>query len=93
MDGPPIDLDHFRRARRLLTILVDRFGVAHFLAAEVGGAGSMDERACEGAVSLASAWIERRSGRTVAPEIEQMMRKELRRLLVSRIQAGAACIR
>jgi hypothetical protein len=82
------DLDHVRRSRRLLGILVDRFGVAHFLAAQ---RGRVSARACEDAVALACAWIERRTGRAVADDVVRMMRKDLRRLLTRRIREGAAC--
>lgn len=87
------DLEHVRRSRRLLAILVDRFGVTHFLSAEAHGPGRVDERACEDAVALASTWIERRTGREVADEVVRMMRRDLRKLLVRRIREGAACTR
>jgi hypothetical protein len=83
-----IDLDHVRRAKKLLSILVDRFGVAHFL---VGRHVRVSGRACEDAVVLACTWIERRTGRSVDDEVVKLMRKELRRLLVRRIGEGAAC--
>ena len=85
------DLDHVRRSKRLLAILVDRFGVAHFLTGHI--AGRVNARACEDAVALACAWIERRSGRVVDDDVVRMMRKDLRRLLVRRIGDGAACTR
>jgi hypothetical protein len=92
MEARPTDLDHVRRGKRLLAILVDRFGVAHFL---TGSAklGRVNSRACEDAIALACAWIERRTGRPVAEEIARMMRKDLRRLLVARIRDGAAATR
>src|SRR5688572_27609033 len=78
-----IDLDHARRARRLIAILVDRFGVSHFL--EGRGPGRVNMRACDDAIALACAWIERRSGRAVGPSIEDLMRRDLHRLLRRRI--------
>ena len=86
-----IDLEHVRRSRRLLAILVDRFGVAHFL--EGGHARCVNPRACEDAIALACAWIERRTGREVAEDIAGMMRRDLQRILKSRIASGAACTR
>jgi hypothetical protein len=91
MVARPIDLDHARRARRLIAILVDRFGVTHFL--EGRGPGRVSARACDDAVALACAWIERRSGRVVGPFIEEMMRRDLNRLLRQRIAEGAACLK
>ena len=88
------DLDHVRRAKRLLAILVDRFGVAHFLTAPPPGAKSrVSSIACEDAIALACAWIERRTGRVVGDDVVRLMRKDLRRLLVQRIGEGAACTR
>ncbi len=92
MDAACTDLDHVRRARRLLGILVDRFGVAHFLTSRLDG-NRVNARACEDAVALACAWIERRTGRVVADDVVRMMRRDLRRLLARRIGEGAACIR
>ena|SRR5437879_472942 len=89
VDDPAMatDLDHVRRAKKLITILVDRFGVSHFV---VGRNVRVNQRACEDAVALACAWIERRTGRTVDDEVTRIMRKDLRRLLVQRIGEGAA---
>jgi hypothetical protein len=87
------DLEHVRRSRRLLAILVDRFGVSHFLSADARAPGRVNERACDDAVALARIWIERRTGRTVDADIIRMMRRDLKRLLVQRIREGAACIR
>lgn len=87
------DLEHVRRARRLLAILVDRFGVGHFIRTDAHGAGLLDERACDDAIALARIWIERRTGRDVEEDVARMMRKHLRRLLVERIRGGAACLR
>jgi hypothetical protein len=86
-----IDLEHVRRSRRLLAILVDRFGVAHFL--DGSHARRVNPRACEDAIALACTWIERRTGRDVADDIAAMMRRDLRRLLRSRIASGATCTR
>jgi len=86
-----IDLDHVRRSRRLIAILVDRFGVSHFL--EGRGPGRVSMRACDDAVALACAWIERRTGRSVAPFIEELMRRDLNKLLRQRIAEGAACLK
>lgn len=86
-----IDLEHVRRSRRLLAILVDRFGVAHFL--DATHVRAVNPRACEDAVALACAWIERRTGREVGVDIAHMMRRDLQRILKTRIASGAACTR
>lgn len=88
MVAASIDLEHVRRSRRLLTILVDRFGVAHFL-----DRSRVNMRACDDAIALACAWIERRTSRPVSDDVEAMMRRELQRVLKSRIASGAACTR
>jgi hypothetical protein len=87
----PIDLDHVRRSRRLMAILVDRFGVSHFL--EGRGGARVSARACGDAVALACAWIERRTGREVGAFVIEMMRRDLERLLRRRIAEGAACLK
>lgn len=86
-----IDFEHARRSRRLLAILVDRFGVAHFLDGQRGQCVNL--RACEDAVALARAWIERRTGREVAADITGMMRRDLQRILEVRMASDAVCKR
>ena len=106
-----IDLDHVRRARRLLLILVDRFGVGHFLESRRLEANRADasapdtsrrrlprehrvsRRACDDAVGLARAWIERRSGRAVDDGVIRLMQRDLRRVLLQRIAAGVPSLR
>jgi hypothetical protein len=91
----PIDLDHVRRARRVLQLLVERFGVVHFMesAERRDTKRKVSKSAVEDAVALARSWIERRTGRPVTEEVLQLMRKDLRTLLVRRISEGAACVR
>ena len=84
------DLEHVRRGRRLLAILVDRFGVSHFL--ERAG-GHADVRACDDAVALASTWIERRTGRVVNARVLELLRRDLRKMLRRRVAEGAACVK
>jgi hypothetical protein len=97
----PIDLEHVRRARRVLDLLVLRFGVSHFLEtrADAQGrerrarGGRLSPAACDDAISLARNWIERRTGRPVTESVIRMMRRDLRTMLARRIREGAACVR
>ena len=95
----PIDLEHVRRGRRVLELLVLRFGVAHFLDAQPArgrprrAPAQVCTRACDEAVTLARSWIERRTGREVSDGVLRLMRKDLRALLSRRIREGAACVR
>lgn len=84
------DLEHVRRGRRLLAILVDRFGVAHFL--EHAG-GRANARACDDAVALARTWIERRTGRVVHGQVLELLRRDLLKMLRRRVAEGAACLK
>jgi len=89
-----VDLEQWRRARRLLPILVDRHGLAFFL----------DERfvfpspprlatgRVERCVEVAASWIERRTGRVVDDEGRATLRRYLLRLLDERV-AGDATLR
>jgi hypothetical protein len=84
------DLEHVRRGRRLLAILLDRFGVAHFL--ERGGA-RVSTRACEDALAIACTWIERRTGRVVGAHVLELLRRDLKKMLRRRVAEGAACLK
>lgn len=84
------DLEHVRRGRRLLAILVDRFGVSHFLE---GAGGRANARACEDAVALASTWIERRTGRVVHATVLDLLKRDLKKMLRRRVAEGAACVK
>lgn len=84
------DLEHVRRGRRLLAILVERFGVAHFLERANARANA---RACDDAVALACTWIERRTGRVVGASVIELLKRELRGILRRRVAEGAACVK
>ena len=86
-----VDLEQWRRARRLLPILIDRHGLAFFL----------DERSVfplpprlaagrvERCVAVAAEWIERRTGRVVDGEGRSALRLSLMRLLDDRLRGDA----
>lgn len=88
--APTYDLEHVRRGRRLLAILVDRFGVAHFLERANARANA---RACDDAIALACTWIERRTGRVVNSSVIELLKRELRGILRRRVAEGAACVK
>ncbi len=88
--APTYDLEHVRRGRRLLAILVDRFGVSHFLE-RAGGRANL--RACDDALALACTWIERRTGRVVNGRVAELLKRDLRNLLRRRVAEGAACVK
>ncbi|MBN2361690.1 MAG: hypothetical protein JXR83_19715 [Deltaproteobacteria bacterium] len=77
-----IDLWHIQRSRRLFRLLVDRFGVASFLCGGVEQAFRIDPARVADAVGLAAAWLELRTGRAPTEATLELMRSELRRLLI-----------
>jgi hypothetical protein len=85
--GELIDLEHTRRARRMLGILLARFGVLHFLreSPERPFPPRIDEERLLDAVDLAMEWIERRTGRVPTEDTRHRMTSALRRALVTRV--------
>jgi hypothetical protein len=95
MDAP-IDLEHVRRARRVLALLVERFGVSHFLQradARAAPQDAINPSACSNAVELASHWIARRTGRAVSAQVMQLLHRDLRHMVRKRVCEGNACVR
>jgi hypothetical protein len=80
-----IPLDHIRRSRKLLRLLVERFGVEHFLEAQADAVPRINPGAADAAVALAVDWIERRTGGDVERAAMEVMERQLRRLLIVRI--------
>ena len=80
-----IPLEHIRRSRRLLRLLVERLGVDHFLEAETDAVPRISPGAAAAAVALARDWIERRTGGVVERAAMEVMERQLRRLLIVRI--------
>lgn len=89
--GAVVDLQQWRRGRRLLPILVDRHGLAFFLD-EGGGFPAtpvvLPERLAR-CVAVAADWIEMRSGRGVDDEGRASLLLQLRVILRDRLRAGA----
>lgn len=87
-----VDLDHWRRAQRLLPILVDRHGLRFFLDvdADFPSPPALDEERVSRAADVAADWIERRSGREVDAHGRAALRRLLSQLLIDRLRAGAA---
>lgn len=83
-----IEIDHVRRARRLLAILVERFGVRHYLAGGCDAHFRIDPVRVDDSVALASEWIARRSGSDPSDGARQYMQRELRRILIRRVAEG-----
>jgi hypothetical protein len=80
-----VDLEHWRRAQRLLPILIDRFGVSFF----VLEGGLLDEGRLARCAELAGDWIERRSGRDVDDGGRERLYRMLRDRVIDRLAAGA----
>jgi hypothetical protein len=95
MDDVVIDLDHWRRARRLLPILVDRHGVAFFLDSAVSFPHPpvFCAKRMARAVDVAAHWIEMRSGRVVDACGRETLLAHLRRVLEARAQAALSTSR
>lgn len=80
--GTVIDLWHVQRSRRLFRLLVDRFGVESFLQGGAEEAFRIDPARIADAVGLAAAWLELRTDRPPTEATLELMRTELRRLLI-----------
>jgi hypothetical protein len=81
-----IDLEHWRRALRLVPILVDRFGAAHFV--DKNGGFARDKLArC---VALACEWIARRSGRDVDDDFRPRVERLLKSVVRERVREASA---
>ncbi len=79
-----VDLEHWRRAQRLLPILIDRFGVSFF----VLEGGRLDDGRLARCAELAGDWIERRSGRGVDDGGRERLYRMLRDRVAERLAAG-----
>ena len=80
--GTVIDLWHVQRSRRLFRLLVGRCGVESFLQQGSGPPPRIDPERVGDAVGLAAAWLELRTGRPPTAATLELMRTELRRLLI-----------
>ncbi len=91
MDGFVVDLDHWRRARRLLPILVERHGLAFFLDenTDFPAPPQLHEGRLLRCVDVAASWLEKRSGRAVDDVGRDSLLGLLRQLLMQRLRAGA----
>lgn len=86
-----VDLDQWRRAQRLLPILVDRHGLRFFLEDDdFPHHPTLDVDRIDRAADVAADWIERRSGRDVDAHGRDALRRQLTGLLVDRLRSGAA---
>lgn len=80
-----IQLMHFRRARRLFILLVERFGIEDFL---LGGREEnfrLDEDRMEDAVGLAASWLELQTGEPPTSATLARMRMDLREVLIEEV--------
>jgi hypothetical protein len=87
-----IDLEQWRRARRLLPILVDRHGLAFFLDehAAFPRPPRLSTGRIERCVEVAAQWIERRTGRAIDDEGRVALRRLLVRHLDERLRGDAS---
>lgn len=87
-----VDLEHWRRARRLLPILVDRHGLDYFLDehAAFPRPPRLSAGRVERCVDVAARWIERRTSRTVDDEGRITLRRQLVRHLDERLRGDAS---
>ncbi len=87
------DLDHWRRARRLLPILVDRHGLSWFLVDTFPKRPRFDDSRLERCVDVAADWIARRSGRPVDEHGRATMLQMLQQHLRDSLRRGATVVR
>lgn len=83
-----VDLEHWRRARRLLPILVDRHGLGFFLdeATAFPAKPRLARDRVARCVEVAASWIERRSGRDIDDDGRQTLHRYLLRILDERLR-------
>jgi len=81
-----IDLNHARRARRLFNILLERYGIRHFLQGGADVHFKIDPKKLNEAVLMCADWISLRGdGDIPNDETLTWVRGDLRRILVQRI--------
>lgn len=88
--GGLVDLEQWRRARRLLPILVDRHGLAFFLddTTSFPALPAFSPTRLARCVAVAADWIEARSGRPVDEQGRASLLAQLRGILRERLHAG-----
>lgn len=69
-------------------ILVDRFGVRHYLHGGSDACFRIDPHRVEDACALAAEWIARRTGSRPAEAVVVFMQREMRRILIRRVAEG-----
>ena len=80
-----IQLMHFRRARRLFMLLVERFGIEDFFLGGREEKFRLDEARIEDAVGLAASWLELQTGQPPTKATLARMRLELREVLIAAV--------
>lgn len=83
--GQVINLSHFRRARRLFALLVERFGVEDFLLGGEEEHFRLDDARMQDAVGLAASWLELQTGQPLTQATLERMRQELRQVLIAAV--------
>ena len=93
--GGLVDLEHWRRGRRLLPILVDRHGLSFFLDETISfpRLPTLHPDRLARCVAVAADWIETRSGRVVDDDGRASLLAQLKVILRERLRAGAAVSR
>ncbi|HEY1101735.1 MAG TPA: hypothetical protein VGF99_22535 [Myxococcota bacterium] len=88
--GAVVDLEQWRRAQRLLPILVDRHGLSFFVdGSSFPALPTLRGDRLERCVAVAAAWIEHRTGRGVDDDGRATLLMLLRSLLRDRLRAGS----
>ena len=77
--GTVIDLEHVRRSERLFRILIDRFGLEHFLVETQDKLPRVRAAAVDDALKLVEDWMERQTGRTVERPTRRLLARSCRR--------------
>lgn len=80
--GDVVDINQFRRARRLFELLVGRFGVDTFIELEGDPPLRIDPAQIRQAVGLAAAWLELQTGRAITEATHGLMTQQLRRCVI-----------
>lgn len=81
--GQLVDLEHYRSARELLELLIERTGVETFLEGEGRECLRIDPARLGDAVELTSGWLELRTGRRTGPATAALIHRTLRRMVIA----------
>jgi|GEM_PF-1447427 len=83
--GELIHFDHIRRSMRLFKILVEQYGLEHFVEEGPNGHPLVDFFALEESVLFAADWMKLRTGTPPSTSTKNVMRRSFYRVLLEKV--------